>query len=70
MVLTIELILSVLGFRFFPTRNNRKCCRLEKEIRKSVRHVIEAWERVDDIENSGSYGSGMLGVMMPSKLNK
>jgi len=69
MVLTADLLLSVYipGFRFLPTRKNRQRWKLEKEIRKCMSQVIEARERTADIEESGSYGTDLLGLMMSAK---
>jgi len=55
------------GFRFLPTRMNRHCWKLEKELRRCIMQVIEARERIAGKEKSGSYGADLLGLMMSTK---
>lgn len=55
------------GFRFLPTRKNRHCWKLEKELRRCIMQVIGARERIAGKEKSGSYGADLLGLMMSAK---
>jgi len=55
------------GFRFLPTVMNRKCWKLEKELRRCIMQVIEARERIAGKEKSDSYGDDLLGLMMSAK---
>ncbi|GLJ51712.1 hypothetical protein SUGI_1099020 [Cryptomeria japonica] len=66
MILTSELFRTVYipGFRFLPTTKNRQRWNLEKEIRSSLRQVIDAREKTAGIEKTGSYGADLLGFMM------
>ncbi|XP_059069037.1 cytochrome P450 CYP72A616-like isoform X2 [Cryptomeria japonica] len=52
------------GFRFLPTAKNRQRWIVEKEIRRSLRQIIDARERTDITEKSGGYGADLLGLMM------
>jgi len=69
MVLTAELVRSVYvpGFRFLPTRKNRQRWKLEKELRKCMRQVIEARERSANMEESGICGTDLLSLMISSR---
>ncbi|XP_059068901.1 LOW QUALITY PROTEIN: cytochrome P450 734A1 [Cryptomeria japonica] len=66
MILTSELFRTVYipGFRFLPTSKNRQRWNLEKEIRRSLRQVIDAREKTAGIEKTGSSGADLLGFMM------
>ncbi|XP_059068906.1 cytochrome P450 734A1-like [Cryptomeria japonica] len=66
MILTIESLRRVYipGFRFLPTTKNRQSWHLEKEIRRSLRQVIDAREKTAEMERTGSYGADLLGLMM------
>ncbi|XP_023739178.1 cytochrome P450 734A1 isoform X1 [Lactuca sativa] len=66
MVLTSEAFqkISIPGYRFFPTKRNRECWKLQKEIKKRLMRVIERrrekWED-DELENGPK---DLLGVMI------
>ncbi|GLJ51782.1 hypothetical protein SUGI_1100220 [Cryptomeria japonica] len=66
MILTAELFRSVYipGFRFLPTTKNRQRWNLEKEIRRSLRQVIDARKKTSEMEKTGGYGADLLGLMM------
>ncbi|GLJ51793.1 hypothetical protein SUGI_1100410 [Cryptomeria japonica] len=50
--------------RFLPTAKNRQSWSLEKEIRRSLRQVIDAREKTVEVEKTGGYGANLLGSMM------
>ncbi|XP_059068907.1 cytochrome P450 CYP72A616-like [Cryptomeria japonica] len=52
------------GFRFLPTAKNRQRWNVEKEIRRSLRKIIDGRERTAITEKSGRYGADLLGLMM------
>ncbi|XP_059069195.1 cytochrome P450 CYP72A616-like [Cryptomeria japonica] len=65
-ILAVDSFRSVYipGFRFLPTAKNRQRWIVEKEIRRSLRQIIDARERTDITEKSGGYGADLLGLMM------
>ncbi|GLJ51768.1 hypothetical protein SUGI_1100050 [Cryptomeria japonica] len=66
MILAFESFRTVYipGFRFLPTTKNRQRWNVEKEIRRSLRQVIDAREKTDGMKKTGSYGADLLGFMM------
>ncbi|XP_057870260.2 cytochrome P450 CYP72A616-like [Cryptomeria japonica] len=66
MILVVDSFRSVYipGFRFLPTAKNRQRWNVEKEIRRSLRQIIDGRERTDITEKSGRYGADLLGFMM------
>ncbi|XP_059068674.1 cytochrome P450 734A1-like [Cryptomeria japonica] len=66
MILAVDSFRSVYipGFRFLPTTKSRQRWNVEKEIRRSLRQIIDARERTAITEKSGRYGDDLLGFMM------
>ncbi|GLJ51762.1 hypothetical protein SUGI_1099980 [Cryptomeria japonica] len=66
MILVVDSFRSVYipGFRFLPTAKNRQRWNVEKEIRRSLRKIIDGRERTAITEKSGRYGADLLGLMM------
>ncbi|XP_057870278.1 cytochrome P450 734A1-like [Cryptomeria japonica] len=66
MILAADALRSVYipGFRFLPTAKNRQRWNVDKEIRRSLRQIIDAREKTAITEKTGGYGADLLGLMM------
>ena len=68
MVLLAKLLRNVYipGFRFLPTSKSTQRWKLEIEIKKCMRQIIEVRERTTDMEKSGICGTDLFGLMISS----
>eukprot|EP00252_Welwitschia_mirabilis_P012666 TRINITY_DN279_c0_g1_i12.p1 TRINITY_DN279_c0_g1~~TRINITY_DN279_c0_g1_i12.p1 ORF type:complete len:513 (-),score=67.01 TRINITY_DN279_c0_g1_i12:208-1746(-) len=65
MTLSIKLSRTIYipGFRFLPTETNRKCWKIENEIRKSLKVLIASREKSENL------GDDLLGLMLSASKN-
>uniref|UniRef100_A0A0D6QSD7 Cytochrome P450 n=1 Tax=Araucaria cunninghamii TaxID=56994 RepID=A0A0D6QSD7_ARACU len=56
--------LYIPGFRFLPTKKNMRRWKLHKEIRRSLKMLINEREQALSMGKSKGYGNDLLGIMM------
>ncbi|XP_020266891.1 LOW QUALITY PROTEIN: cytochrome P450 72A15-like [Asparagus officinalis] len=60
--------LVIPGYRFLPTRNNRRAKAIDREVRRLLRLIIEKRERA--IEKGDCNTNDLLGLLLESNLNQ